>query len=122
MCACVHTGVAQCAVSSDRPCAGVRACLYAGVVQCAASAKEKRPAEKEGGNPKQEKCAARVLWNREGRGPRALRAACVPLRAQQHRSCVTILCTRRLWVRARAAALVLARGSELENEAGADSS
>ena len=37
-----------------------------------------------------------------------MRAARVPLRAQQHRSCVIILCTSRLWVRARAAALVLA--------------
>ena len=31
----------------------------------------------------------------------------VALRAQQHRSCVMILCTSRLWVRVRAGALVL---------------
>ena len=42
------------------------------------------------------------------RGPRAAGAARVPLRAQQYRSCVMIILrTSRLWVRARAAALVV---------------
>ena len=57
------------------------------------------------------------------RGPRAAGAARVALRAQQHRSCAMIGSTRRLWVRARAGALVLAAVREdvhADGDAAAD--
>ena len=60
--------------------------------------------------------ACEVLYKRERRcvravvrrGPRVAGAARVELRAQQHRPRVMIVSPSRLWVRARAGALVLA--------------
>ena len=67
------------------------ACLHAGAAQRAARRKERRPAEKEGGNPEQEKGAARALrghrgwWERRVRScirKKELRVCCVSERTE----------------------------------------
>ena len=120
--ACVRAGVAQCA-------AGACVLVCGGATQYAASRKNIRPPEKRVGTlNKKRRCAraarpprvvgaaCEVLHKEKGRcvravarrGPRAAGAARMAPRAQQHRSCVMIVCTSRLWARARAGALVLA--------------
>ena len=128
--ACVQAWRNALRVAIVRARACVRACMRAWRNALRGS-EEKTAGQKEGGNPEQEKGACARARSREGRGrwerrvsscvrkrrrvraavlrgPRAAGAARVPLRAQQHRSCVIILRTSRLWVRTRAAALVLA--------------